>query len=263
MLGSSGVRNWRRAELAAFLKDRRARADRASHGLPAVGRSRVRGLRREEVATLAGVSVTWYTWLEQGRDINPSRQVLDSLAKLYRLTPVESTYLLSLGGHGQLQPANSDGMTPALQRLLDALDFPAFLLSADWTIIGWNRAYAELYPRIDSLDEDDRNLLWLVFTDEQLREMLPDWQEQSRGFVGSFRAETRGWLNPAGESGIVARVSAASPEFAAIWKQRDVAGFRTRERLFKHPVKGLIRYEQHNLVPAEAPDLTLLFYAPL
>ncbi|MGP9787240.1 helix-turn-helix transcriptional regulator [Glutamicibacter sp. 287] len=252
----------RRDELAAFLKDRRARADRDAHGLPAVGRSRLRGLRREEVATLAGVSVTWYTWLEQARDINPSRQVLVSLARLFRLTPVESTYLFSLGGHREIVREASGGMTPALQRLLDALGFPSFLLGSDWSIIGWNEAYAQLYPRIVSLEEGDRNLLWLVFTDAALREMLPDWEEQSRSFVGSFRAETRGWLNPAGDSGIVARVSAASPEFAAIWKQRDVAGFRTGERLFRHPAKGVTRYEQHNLVPAEASDLTLLCYTP-
>lgn len=253
----------RRAELAEFLKSRRARADRSAHGLPEVGRGRVRGLRREEVATLAGVSVTWYTWLEQARDINPSRQVLQSLAGLFRLTPVETTYLLALGGHGEIAPARSSGMTPALQRLLDALGFPAFLLAADWAIIGWNQAYEQLYPRITSIPDEDRNLLWLVFTDAQLRQMLPDWEEQSRSFVGSFRAETRSWLSPAGDSGIVARVSAESEEFAAIWNERDVAGFRTRERLFRHPVKGLTRYEQHNLAPAEAPDLTLLIYAPL
>jgi len=252
----------RREELAGFLKDRRARAERASHGLPEVGRSRVRGLRREEVATLAGLSVTWYTWLEQARDINPSRQVLDSLARLYRLSPVESTYLLSLGGHGEKSSEVTSEFTPALRRLLDALGFPAFLLGADWKIIGWNAAYAELYPRIATLDDTDRNLLWLIFTDDQLREMLPDWEAQSRSFVGSFRAETRGWLSPAGESGIVARVSEASPEFAAIWKEHDVAGFGTRERMFQHPEKGLTRYEQHNLTPAEAPDLTLLVYAP-
>lgn len=253
----------RRKELAAFLKDRRARADRAAHGLPDVGRSRVTGLRREEVATLAGVSVTWYTWLEQARDINPSRQVLESLARLFRLTPVESTYLLSLGGHRDIIQATSGGMTLALQRLLDALDFPAFLLSSDWSIIGWNLPYVQLYPRILTLDENDRNLLWLVFTDAELQEILPDWAAQSRRFVGTFRAETRDWINATEESGIVSRVSAASPEFAAIWKELDVAGFDTRERLFNHPSLGLTRYEQHNLIPAEAPDLTLVFYAPL
>lgn len=257
------ARKQRRAELAEFLKSRRARADRSTHGLPEVGRGRVRGLRREEVATLAGVSVTWYTWLEQARDINPSPQVLKSLARLFRLDPVETTYLLTLGGHGQITPTSLGEMTPALQRLLDALGFPAFLLAADWAIIGWNQQYEQLYPRITSLASVDRNLLWLVFTDAQLREMLPDWQEQSRSFVGSFRAETRSWLNPAGDSGIVARVSQASTEFAEIWNERDVAGFRTRERQFRHPQHGLIRYEQHNLAPAEAPDLTLIIYAPL
>ncbi|GAB3598910.1 helix-turn-helix transcriptional regulator [Microbacterium tumbae] len=255
----------RREELAAFLKDRRARADRASHGLPEGGRGRLRGLRREEVATLAGLSVTWYTWLEQARPINPSRQVLDALARLFRLTPVETAYLLSLGGHRESAPATfaSAPLSAALGRLLASVGFPAFLLSADWTIIGWNRAYAELYPRIETIDDADRNLLWLVFTDPTLRRMLPDWTEQSRSFVGAFRAETRGWLSPSGEGGIVARVSEASPEFAAIWQERDVAGFGTRERTFLHPVRGLVRYEQHNLAPAESPDLTLLFYAPL
>lgn len=253
----------RREELAAFLKDRRARADRSSHGLPEVGRSRVRGLRREEVATLAGVSATWYTWLEQARDINPSRQVMQSLARLFRLSGVETSYLLAMAGHGEIAPEESSLMTPALQRLLDVMNFPAFLLSSDWAIIGWNKEYEQLYPRISSVQPQDRNLLWLVFTDEQLREMLPDWEKQSRGFVGSFRAETRGWLSPSGDTGIVARVSAASEEFAAIWNERDIAGFQTGERLFRHPAKGLTRYEQHNLTPAEAPDLTLLMYTPL
>lgn len=253
----------RREELAAFLKDRRARADRSSHGLPEVGRSRVRGLRREEVATLAGVSATWYTWLEQARDINPSRQVMQSLARLFRLSGVETSYLLAMAGHGENAPEESSSMTPALQRLLDVMNFPAFLLSSDWAIIGWNKEYEQLYPRISSVQPQDRNLLWLVFTDEQLREMLPDWEKQSHGFVGSFRAETRGWLSPSGDTGIVARVSAASKEFAAIWKERDIAGFQTGERLFRHPAKGLTRYEQHNLTPAEAPDLTLLMYTPL
>ncbi|MGW8483524.1 helix-turn-helix transcriptional regulator [Microbacterium sp. NPDC055903] len=254
----------RREELAAFLKDRRARADRASHGLPEGGRGRLIGLRREEVATLAGLSVTWYTWLEQARPINPSRQVLDALARLFRLTPVETDYLLALGGHRESAPGSPASTPPpaALGRLLASIDFPAFLLSADWTIMAWNTAYAELYPRIETIPVEDRNLLWLVFTDQTLRRMLPDWSEQSRGFVGAFRAETRGWLSPAGGGGIVARVSEASPEFAAIWQERDVAGFETKERLFVHPTRGVTRYEQHNLVPADSPDLTLLFYAP-
>src|SRR5690606_6007307 len=125
-------------------------------------------------------------------------QVLEALGRLFRLTPVETTYLLSLGGHRDA-PAGAEAsvMSAPLQRLLDALPFPSFVLSADWSIIGWNESYAGLYPRIAEVPDEERNLLWLVFTDPSLRRMLPDWAEQSRSFVGAFRAETRGWLHPA------------------------------------------------------------------
>ncbi|MFC4137617.1 MULTISPECIES: helix-turn-helix transcriptional regulator [unclassified Microbacterium] len=254
----------RREELAAFLRDRRARVDRAALGLPVAARSRVSGLRREEVATLAGVSVTWYTWLEQARDINPSRQVLDSLGRLFGLRPVELTYLRTLGGHGELTPAaeSTERAPERLRRLLESFPFPAFLLAEDWSIIGWNPAYAQLYPRIETLDADDRNLLWLLFTDESLRRMLPDWAEQSRRFVGEFRAEARRWLAASREDGIVTRVSAASTDFARIWQERDVAGFVSRERTFRHPLLGTTVYEQHGVVPSEFPDLELILYVP-
>ncbi|WP_243229654.1 helix-turn-helix transcriptional regulator [Microbacterium sp. CIAB417] len=255
----------RREELAAFLRDRRARLDRTALGLPDAPRGRVQGLRREEVATLAGVSVTWYTWLEQARDINPSRQVLEALARLFGLRPVELTYLLTLGGHGEIAPvAETTSHAPErLRRLLESFPFPAFLLAGDWSIIGWNTAYAHLYPRIESLDAEDRNLLWLLFTDRELRRLLPDWEEQSRRFVGEFRAEARRWLGASREDGIVARVSAASEEFARIWQERDVEGFVSRERSFRHPLAGLTAYEQHGVVPSEFPDLELILYVPI
>jgi transcriptional regulator with XRE-family HTH domain len=253
----------RREELAAFLRDRRARADRTALGLPDAPRGRLQGLRREEVATLAGLSVTWYTWLEQAREINPSRQVLEALGRLFGLRPVELTYLLTLGGHGEITaPATTEHAPERLRRLLESFPFPAFLLAGDWTIIGWNIAYAHLYPRIESLDAEDRNLLWLLFTDQELRRLLPDWAEQSRRFVGEFRAEARRWLSTPREDGIVARVSAASEEFARIWQERDVEGFVSRERSFQHPLAGLTTYEQHGVVPSEFPDLELILYVP-
>lgn len=254
----------RREELAAFLRDRRARTDRAALGLPEPARGRVQGLRREEVATLAGVSVTWYTWLEQARDIHPSRQVLEALGRLFGLRPVERTYLLTLGGHREIAPAAepSERAPERLRHLLEALAFPAFLLAEDWTIIGWNQAYADLYPAIGTRDAEDRNLLWLLFTDPDLRRMLPDWEEQSRRFVGEFRAEARRWLSTPRDTGIVARVSEASEDFARIWQERDVAGFVSRERTFVHPRGGRTVYEQHGVVPSEFPDLELILYVP-
>lgn len=252
----------RREELAAFLRDRRARMDRAAHALPDLPRGRVQGLRREEVATLAGLSVTWYTWLEQARDIRPSRQVLESLGRLFALRPVELSYLLTLGGHRELAPigAATAEAPDRLRRLLEAFPFPAFLLAEDWTIIAWNEGYADLYPRITTLEPADRNLLWLLFTDTALRRLLPDWAEQSRQFVGEFRSDARRWLSTPRDTGIVERVSAASDDFARIWQERDVAGFVSRERAFMHPRDGRVVYEQHVAAPVEFPDLELVMY---
>lgn len=255
----------RRVELAAFLRDRRAKVDRTTLGLPDVTRGRVQGLRREEVATLAGLSVTWYTWLEQARDIHPSRQVLQALGRLFGLRPIEQSYLLSLGGHHEVAsaPESRERAPERLRTLLESFAFPAFLLDEGWSIIGWNAAYAHLYPRIDTLDTEERNLLWVLFTDPELRRLLPDWAEQSRRFVGEFRADARRWLSAPGDTGIVARTSAASAEFAQIWQERDVEGFESRERSFRHPLTGITTYEQHGLVPSEFPDLELVLYVPL
>ena len=132
-----------------------------------------RGLRREEVAYLAGVSVTWYTWLEQGRDVTPSRQVVDSLARTLRLSHAEHVYLSALAGHSAPQPAEdpSPGTVPAhVQRLLDALaDYPALVIAPDWAILAWNAVYEALYPNVATVAAADRNFLWLLFTDPYLR----------------------------------------------------------------------------------------------
>jgi transcriptional regulator with XRE-family HTH domain len=132
------------------------------------------------VAYLAGVSITWYTWLEQGRDITPSRQVLDALAQTLRLSAAEHVYVLSLAGYSAPQPSADPipQTVPAhVQRLLDALaDFPAYAIASDWTLTGWNTAYAALYPNVATVAAADRNLLWLLFTDPYLRTLMPDWE---------------------------------------------------------------------------------------
>ncbi|MGA7204654.1 MAG: helix-turn-helix transcriptional regulator [Specibacter sp.] len=255
----------RRRELGQFLRDRRANLVRAELGLPPIGRSRTLGLRREEIAAFAAVSVTWYTWLEQGRDINPSRQVLDSIARVLRLTVAEQSYLLAMGGYATVptQEVVPIEAAPAhLQALLDALDFPAFAVAPDWGIAGWNNAYTLLYSRIAEVGPEDRNLLWLIFTDPQLRRLLPDWEETSRHFVAEFRAEAGPRLGSAAHTALVARLQAASGEFAAIWADRDVEGFASRRRVFRHAAVGELVFEQHRLVPSDAPELHFVLYVP-
>lgn len=256
-----------RRELGALLRARRSQLVRADFGLPAVGRSRVEGLRREEVSYLSGVSMTWYTWLEQGRDIQPSRQVLESVAGTLRLSPAERAYVLSLVGYSA--PVSAPDASPRVapghvQRLLDALaGSPSFAIAPDWSISGWNAAYAALYPNIATVAADDRNLLWLVFTDPYVRKLLPHWDEDSRRFLAEFRAEAGPHLGNPAVAALVERLQAASEAFRAGWTSHDIEGFSSRERLFHHPDVGDLRLEHHRLTPSDHPDLHLIVYTPV
>lgn len=263
-VNSSGGDAERRAELGTFLRARRGQLDRTSVGLPEAGRRRVTGLRREEVATLSGVSVTWYTWLEQARDVTPSRQVLDALAATLHLTRAEHAYLLSLAGytHPAAEQDHTPKAPPHVQRLMDSLRaMPAYAIAHDWTICGWNRAYEALYPNVARVPDADRNLLWLVFTDPFVRGLLPDWEVTSRHFLAEFRAEAAGHLGSPARARLVRRLSERSSDFRAGWSDHPVEGFTSRLRTFRTP-EGLLEFEHHRLAPADHKDLNLVIYTP-
>jgi transcriptional regulator with XRE-family HTH domain len=251
-----------RRELAEFLVSRRRQVDPADAGLPAGGARRTPGLRREEVALLSGVSHTWYTWLEQGRDIRPSRQVIDALARTLRMSRAEHEYVRRLAGHGSTVQADAAEAMPAhVQRLLDALgSSPAYVITAGWSIVGWNRAYERLYPGVATVAAADRNLLWLVFTDPAVRELLGDWATDSRRFLTQFRAEVGPRLADREVVDLVARLEAASPHFRAGWASHDVDRFSSGQRRFEHPEVGELLLEHHQLTPADAPGLQLVVY---
>ena len=251
-----------RRELAEFLRSRRRQVDPRVAGVPGGGPRRTPGLRREEVALLSSVSHTWYTWLEQGRDIRPSRQVVDALARTLRMSPAEHEYVLRLTGHGGAAPAGAaEGMPAHVQRLLDALGpSPAYAITADWTIVGWNHAYERLYPGVAAVPAAERNLLWLVFTDPAVRSLLADWAGDSRRFLTQFRAEVGPRLADPGVVDLVARLEAASPHFRAGWASHDVDRFSSGERRFEHPGVGTLLLEHHQLTPADAPGLHLVVY---
>jgi transcriptional regulator with XRE-family HTH domain len=256
----------RRAELGAFLRASRERLVRADFGLPPAGRGRTVGLRREEVSYLSGVSVTWYTWLEQGRDINPSRQVLDATSRTLRLGAAQHRYVLALAGFAPMPAASADAVAdvPAhVQRLLDAIgDNPAYALTSEWGIAGWNSAYQRLYPNVATTPAHERNLLWLVFTDPFVRDLLDDWHVTSARFLAEFRAETGSRLGDPALLDLVSRLSDASVEFRDGWERHDIGGFESRERVFHHPEFGTVRYEHHQLRPSDAPELQLVVYTP-
>ncbi|MET0694239.1 MAG: helix-turn-helix transcriptional regulator [Propionibacteriaceae bacterium] len=253
-----------RDELATFLRARRTQLDRAAYGLPDAGRRRSQGLRREEVATLSGVSVTWYTWLEQARDVHPSRQVLNALASALHLTSAEHGYLLSLAGFtpGPDSSASDNHATAHIQHLLDALvGSPAFAVASDWTISGWNTAYASLYPPITALRPEDRNLLWVIFTDPFVHRLLPDWEVTSRRFLAEFRAEAGPRLNQPECRRLVARLQEHSVDFRQAWSRHDIEGFTSRRRTFLSTA-GELEFEHHRLAAADQRDLYVVIYTP-
>jgi transcriptional regulator with XRE-family HTH domain len=251
-----------RRELAEFLGSRRRQMAPSTVGLPAGGNRRTPGLRREEVALLAGVSHTWYTWLEQGRDIRPSRQVMDALARTLRLSTAEHEYVLRLSGNGGSPPDGTLEAMPAhVQRLLDALgSSPAYAITSSWSIVGWNQAYEALYPGVAEVPAAERNLLWVVFTDPAVRELLGDWTTDSRRFLTQFRAEVGPRLADPEVVDLVTRLQAASPSFREGWASHDVDRFSSTERRFQHPVVGTLVLEHHQLTPADAPGLQLVVY---
>ena len=255
----------RRADLAEFLRVRRQALDPDALGLPP-GRRRTPGVRREELAQLAGVSVSWYTWLEQGRPINASTDVLDALARTLRLDPVEREHLLALAGHPLRGPvrAGAHDVDGDLIALLAGLDpSPAYVLGPRWDLLAWNDGYRRLFPPVDALGPDERNLVWVVFTRDDAHELIGDWEAEARRILSQFRAETTPYRDEPAVVALVERLRAASPVFAAWWGRHDVAGFESRERRFHHPAAGLLRFRYQQLVPAGEPDLRVVVLLPV
>lgn len=254
----------RGVQLGEFLATKRKAVDREGLGLPSGSRRSTTGLSREEIAILAGMSVSWYTWLEQGRDINASRQVLAAVARVLQLTSSEAEYVFALAGPHADLPTVEHEMAPAhLQRLIDALDYPAFIVDSAWEILGWNRGYEWLYGPIATLPTAQRNLLGLVYTDPRLREMLPDWEADSRAFMAEFRAESGVRLSSARHRAVIERLLAQSEDFKRQWAEQSVERFKSRLRTFVHPQDGVRVFEHHRLVPSDATDLHVVMYVPV
>ncbi|MGO1833359.1 MAG: helix-turn-helix transcriptional regulator, partial [Actinomycetaceae bacterium] len=222
------------------------------------------GLSADGVAALAGISVSWYTWLEQGRDTGVSHQVLLAVARVLALSDDEVDYVLGLAERGEspARPVRYDAAPAHLMRLIERLDFPAFILTPGWAILGWNAAYRDLYPRVEDLAPADRNLLWLVYTDPDLRRMLPDWERDTRRFLAEFRAEAGVRVAEDDHRAVLDRLAGASELFREHAAELEVAGFASRRRDFHHPRQGPVSYDHHRLVPSDASDLHIVMYVP-
>lgn len=250
--------------LGTFLRDRRMRLDPATFGFQP-GRRRTPGLRRDEVAQRANISPTWYTWLEQGRGGAPSSHVLDRIAAGLMLTEPERDHLhvLAFGHPPEPHYRQHDGITPRLQRVLDAMPFsPAIIRTATWDVVAWNKAAAIILTDYAKLPPDRRNILRMIFSDERVRAAQDDWRNVARYVVGAFRADAARAGAGMEIRQLVDELSANSPEFKAMWDDNEIAGAREGIKRLHHPHLGSIELEFSSFAVEGRPDLNMMVYNP-
>jgi transcriptional regulator with XRE-family HTH domain len=249
--------------LGDYLKDRRARIDPVALGYPAA-RRRTPGLRREEVAQRAHISATWYTWLEQGRGGAPSAEVLERIAGALMLTEAEREhlFLLALGRAPEPRYRPEAGMSPRVQRVLDALGTsPAFVKTLTWDVVAWNAA-ADAVFGYSSAAPDERNILRRIFGARGRQHNQLDWEKVARFVVAAFRADAVRAKANADVDALVQELSAGSPEFAAFWRDNDVRHYGEGTKHLHHPLAGVIAMEYSSFTVDGRPDLGMVVYNP-
>jgi transcriptional regulator with XRE-family HTH domain len=255
----------RRAELGQFLRARRARLGPEDFGMPPGSRRRTPGLRREEVALLAGVGITWYTWLEQGREINASIQVLDAVARTLRLEPAERHHLYVLAEAVPVRVASTGcaAVPEAISEIVYSLDpLPAIVLNGRFDSLVSNDAYVELF-RDWHLDPCvHKNGLWCCLTEPTARQKFPEYESEMRYMVARMRSVYAQYVGDPDWEEDIRRLSLLSPEFADLWSLHEVADPEPRTRTYLHPAVGPLTFTVSELaIPASTPA-RLIIYTP-
>jgi PAS domain-containing protein len=263
---NSGSGERRREELADFLRTKRSNLQPEDVGLPDGSRRRTPGLRREEVALLAGVGTTWYTWLEQGRDVRASLDVLEAVARALQLTPAERAHLILLGRGEQAPPckAPAEKVSPTLRRLVENTGpGPVYLLGRRWDYLAWNKSFERVFRWEPGSDPLSRNHVWLWFMDPTWRMLYSgDWATSARLVVAKFRADSaRNIGDPAFEE-LTSALNSSSPEFRKLWKRHEVAGSGDGRKELKHPLVGHLVFDHAVFSHGEAGDQRLVMYSP-
>jgi transcriptional regulator with XRE-family HTH domain len=251
--------------LADFLRTRRERLQPAEVGLPARPRRRTPGLRREEVAELANVGVSWYTLLEQGRDVHPSRSVLANIAQALHLTPAEQQHLFFLA---QQEPTSviaeeADQITPALQRVVEALDpHPAFAIGRRWDALAWNQAARLLFHFDDPCPPHAHNVIWRFFAHEA-QPHDPAWVRLAQNYAAAFRvAYVRYPADPAFQA-LLADLQRVSEHFCRWWEQQQVREMPDGTRTLTDPQMGELAFDHLTFLTPVAPDVHLKVFVAL
>lgn len=256
----------RRHELSNFLRTRRERLNPSEIGLLTSRRRRTPGLRREELAQLAGMSSTWYTWLEQKRPIKVSVNVLDNLARVLRLDPIERVQLFQLAlRQPAVDPASrGEEVSPLIQRTLDRMDsVAAFIMGPRWDVLAWNPAARAFFFDFESVPREERNLVWLAFTSPVLRMLLVDWPTRAQDILARFRGDYGRHAGDPYFVQLIERLTSVSAEFALWWPRHDVRPQSEGRKQYNHPVAGTLLAEHLTFSMTDNPELRLTIFAPI
>jgi transcriptional regulator with XRE-family HTH domain len=259
----------RRREIADFLKTRRMRRQPEELGLPRGRRRRTPGLRREEVATAAGVSAEWYTWLEQAREVRPSAEVLTRISAALRLEPNETRHLLTLGGYA-VPASGGPAVRPAsvslrLQRLIDQMEYgPAWVFGERWDVLAWNRAASVIHGDLAGLQGIERNALYQLFLGNRMRAMLIDWQKHGRQCVAKLRAAYASRVDDPWFNELVTVLRTRSSEFECWWNENDIETSQEGVKHYEHPEVGRLVFDFTVLevLDERMASLRLITYVP-
>jgi transcriptional regulator with XRE-family HTH domain len=253
--------------LADFLRTRRAALHPEDVGLPRGARRRTPGLRREEVAQLAGVGTTWYTWLEQARDVRASTEVLEAVARALRLTEAEHRHLLRLGRGDQAAPlptAIREEVSPTVRRLIANLGpNPAYVLGSRWDFLAYNDAVVAVFGDPQEQDPGRGNHVWLTFCHPSRRQLMPDWNRRARVVLARFRADVARHVGDPAYDELIAELHESSPEFRAWWPRHEVQGDVIGRKELRHPQVGRLVFEHAAFLQGDGSGQRLVLYSPL
>ncbi|APX78347.1 hypothetical protein LMG6001_04507 [Achromobacter insolitus] len=248
----------RRQALGEFVRSARSRITPQMAGLPEGMRRRTPGLRREEVAQLCGISVTWYTWIEQGREVSVSPSVWSRIAGVLQLARAERAYLFDLADCADPQHARDDAGAPGpLQECVNAINAPAYVLDRAWNVLAYNEPLRDLFDNWPARDAEP-NLLSYIFLDPAARELVVDWDQRARRVVAEFRADAGAHLDESAVLALLDNLNRQSPVFAHWWTRHAVVEREGGLREFQHPRRGKLAYQQITFRLATHPDLKLV-----
>ena len=253
-----------RSEFGDFLRSRRERLSPEAVGLSSRRRRRTPGLRREEVAELAGIGVDWYIRLEQGRTVSPSVATIDALAVALRLGKVEQAHLRALARNPERRAFARESVPDPIRRLIMSLVQPAYVTGRRWDILAWNAATTEVFGDFGCAAEEDRNILVYMLTDRNARRLFGEaWADEARRMVAQFRITHDLWAGDPAFAALLERLRRESAEFAAWWEVHDIRAAAAGQKLLNHPEKGLLRFEYSSFQANDDPALKLTIYTPV